>query len=102
MRVVIVAGLGLLVCGCSFVKLTPDGENVAVLTMEQVSNCTQVAETTVSVPDRLLVQRTPERVEEELRVLARNSAAARGGDTVVSTSQVRDGRQDFNVYRCRR
>lgn len=102
MRMLILTGLGLLASGCSLVKLTPQGENVAVLTMEQVANCMQVAETTVSVPDRLVIQRTPERVDQELRILARNSAASRGGDTVVPTSVVRDGQQNFNVYRCRR
>ena len=93
--------LVMVLVGCSWVRLTPAGENVAVLTMGEVANCTQVAETTVTVRDRVILARSPERVTQELHVLARNSAATRNGDAVVPTGPVENGSRSYNVYRCR-
>jgi hypothetical protein len=55
----------------------------------------------VSVVDRVVVNRKFEKVEEELRILARNRAAVRG-DTLVAAGPPVKGEQTFNVYRCRR
>lgn len=100
MRLTILA-LAVALGGCSWVRLTPAGENVAVLTMAEVANCTQVAETTVTVRDRVVFARSPERVTQELHVLARNSAATRNGDAVVPTGPVQEGSRSYNIYRCR-
>jgi hypothetical protein len=86
--------------GCSLVKLTPAGENVAVLLANQVGNCQQTGATTVSVVNKVVVNRDPQRVAVELRTLARNHAADRG-DVIVATSGVSNGEQSFNIYRCR-
>ena len=102
MKVFLIAGVALLASGCSWVELTPGGDNVAVLSAAEVTNCTAVGVTTVAVQDRVVVQRTPETVEEELRTLARNSAAQRGGDTVVASGVVQNGQQSYDIYRCRR
>ena len=91
-----------LASGCSFVKLTPAGENVAVLQLSEVANCEQVASTTVSVVSKVVVNRSPQKVATELRTLARNHAATRGGDTIVATSDTANGEQSYNIYRCRR
>lgn len=91
-----------LASGCSFVKLTRGGENVAVLQMNEVGNCEQLNSTTVSVLSKVVVNRSPQKVATELRTLARNHAAERGGDTIVATSAVANGEQSFNIYRCRR
>jgi len=85
---------------CTWVKLTPEGENVAVLTASEVANCTRTGTTTVSVRDRVVVDRDDEKVALELRTLARNRAADRG-DTIVASSRVDDGEQTFVIYRCR-
>jgi hypothetical protein len=55
----------------------------------------------VSVIDKVVVNRKFEKVEEELRILARNRAAPRG-DTLVPAGPAVKGEQTFNVYRCRR
>lgn len=94
--------LVVLASGCSFVKLTPAGENVAVLQLAEVANCEQLASTTVSVVNKVVVNRSPQKVATELRTLARNHAATRGGDAVVATSNVANGEQSYNIYRCRR
>jgi hypothetical protein len=88
-------------CTVSWVKLTPQGENVAILQAGDVANCTPNGSTTVSVVSKVVVNRQPARVAEELRTLARNRAADRG-DAIVATGQVRNGEQSFNIYRCRR
>jgi hypothetical protein len=35
-----------------------------------------------------------------MQALARNSAADMGGDTVVPVSEIQDGKQTFEVYKC--
>jgi hypothetical protein len=100
MRLLLVIAAALLLGACSLVKLTPGGENVAVLQLNQVSSCTQTGTTTVSVVNKVVVNRSPEKVALELRSLARNRAADRG-DTIVATTPVTDGEQTFNIYRCR-
>lgn len=91
----------LLLGGCTWVKLTPAGENVAVVMLSQVSGCMHTGSTTVSVVDKVVVNRSPEKVALELRTLARNRAADRG-DTIVAMTPVTNGEQTFNIYSCRR
>jgi hypothetical protein len=100
MRLFLAISALLLLSACSFVKLTPAGENVAVLQLNEVSSCTATGSTTVSVVNKVVVNRSPDKVALELRSLARNRAADRG-DTIVATTPVTDGEQTFNIYRCR-
>ena len=88
-------------CAVSWVKLTPEGENVAILQAAEVTNCTLNGSTTVDVISKVVVNRQPARVAEELRTLARNRAADLG-DAIVATGPVRNGQQSYNIYRCRR
>ncbi|MEI7950985.1 MAG: DUF4156 domain-containing protein [Gammaproteobacteria bacterium] len=103
MRIISVILFGLLLSACSvnWVKLTPQGENVAILQAAEVSNCTPNGTTTVSVISKVIVNRQPADVQEELRTLARNRAADRG-DAIVATGAVANGEQTYNIYRCRR
>lgn len=91
----------LLTAGCSWVKPTPEGEKVRVLEADEVTRCRDLGSTTVSLLDRVAgIERNPQKVEKELQILARNSAARAGGDTVVALSPVRDGEQRYAIYRC--
>ena len=91
-----------LLSACSFVKLTPAGENVAVVRLGEVANCTNTgSSTTVEVLSKVVINRSPDKVALELRIQARNAAADRG-DTIVAMTPVTDGKQTFNIYRCRR
>ena len=103
MRIISLLLLSLTVTACtvSWVKLTPEGENVAILQAAEVTNCTPNGSTTVTVISKVVVNRQPARVAEELRTLARNRAADRG-DAIVATGPVRNGEQSYNIYRCRR
>ena len=86
---------------CTWVNLTPGGEKVRVLSADEVHSCTKKGKTTVSIKaDVAGIERSPEKVKEELEVLARNSAVDLNGDTVVPTSEIEDGKQTFDVYRC--
>lgn len=93
--------LGLLVGGCSWVKPTTEGEKVRVLDADEVTRCRDLGSTTVSLLDRVAgIARNPQKVEKELQILARNSAARAGGDTVAAISPVQDGEQRYAIYRC--
>lgn len=92
---------GFLLQACAWVTLTPEGEKARVLSAAEVSGCKKVGKTTVSVKGDIAgMERLPERVQAELEILARNSAADLNGDTVVPVGVPEDGRQVFEVYRC--
>jgi|SRR5690606_36211010 len=99
---IILSGLALLaLTACSFVKISPAGDNVAVLDASQVSNCTSAGAVTVAVVNKVVVNRDPQTVAQELRTLARNRAANRG-DAIVPISGIVNGEQTFAIYQCRR
>jgi hypothetical protein len=92
-----------IVGGCSFVDLTKEGEGVRVATADAVSACTGLGRTTASVVHEVAsVPRHPDAVKENIEVTARNSAASMGGDTIVPASPIAEGKQTFEVYRCKR
>ena len=101
-NLMLISLLTLLLGGCTFVKLTAAGENVAVLQANEVGNCTATGTTTTTVTSKVVVNRENARVAQDLRTLARNRAAVLGGDTIVAATQPRNGEQTFNIYRCRR
>ena len=92
----------MLLSACTWVKLSPAGEQVQVMSTEAVAKCKRVGKTTVSTLSRVAgLNRYQESMQDELNKLARNSAAELGGDAVVPISAIEDGRQVFAVYRCR-
>jgi hypothetical protein len=91
----------LLATACTWVETTPGGEKVRVLDADEVTSCKKLGTTTSALKDKIAgVNRSAEKVKKELETLARNTAADLGGDTVVATSEVLEGRQTFTVYRC--
>ena len=92
-----------LVSGCTWVKPTPGGDQVRVASgPTEVAGCQKIGVTTVSLLDRVsFYKRKQEKVEDELSVLGRNSAAEMGGDTILPASEVFQGERRFAVYRCR-
>ena len=90
-----------LLTACTWVKLTPGGEKVRVLSVSEVGSCTKKGKTTVSLKaDIAGFERNREKVQKELEALARNSAIDLNGDTVVPASEIENGKQVFDVYRC--
>ena len=97
---VIVAGL--LLSACSSIKLTPEGEQVHMMTMTEVTECKRVGKTAVSTLAKVVgLDRYQESMQDDLNKLSRNNAAELGGDSVVPISAIDDGRQVFAVYRCK-
>jgi len=90
----------LAISACSGIKLTDQGEKVRVLDPSEVSSCRELGKTNTSVTSRIIVKRPEETVSEELRVIARNSAARMGGDTIVPLTVIEEGSQTFVVYKC--
>ncbi|MBT6042788.1 MAG: DUF4156 domain-containing protein [Gammaproteobacteria bacterium] len=99
-KAVVLSASVVMISSCTWVKLTSEGENVAILTTDEVQNCTRTGTTTVEVLDRAVIDRNEDKVARELRTMARNRAADRG-DAIVPSTQVVDGAQTFVIYRCR-
>lgn len=91
-----------LTSACSWVKVSEQGSNVAVANAANVRSCENVRTVNVKVKDNFVgsMKRDPGKVATELTNMARNEATQYGGDTVVPVSQIKDGRQSFDVYKC--
>lgn len=86
---------------CTWVKVSEQGESVMVRNANQVADCKKVARTTASLRSKVLgVERSKEKVQKELETLARNAAVDYGGNVVVPSSEITDGKQTFDVYQC--
>lgn len=90
-----------LLSSCTWVRVTPEGEVVRLLSQSQASTCARLGTTTSNTSNRLLFfPRGSEKVQTELVNLARNEAGLMGGNAIVAESTVVNGRQQFVVYRC--
>jgi hypothetical protein len=92
----------LLLGGCAWVKLTPEGEHARVLTSAETQNCTRLGVTTVSMATKVaFIPLNQKKVKAELENLARNSVAEfKGADSVHPLGEAQDGKQTFEVYDC--
>lgn len=90
---------------CSpWVRLTEGGAGVTHVTAATAADrCTRVGRVTAVTQQRVAgVGRNEERVRAELLTMARNEAAALGANSVVATSEITDGRQNFDALNCER
>ena len=90
----------ILLTACSTLKLTEGGEKVRLLDPNEVESCRELGKTNNSVTAKVIIERPEDAVAKELRILARNSAARMGGDTIVPLTVVEAGQQTFVVYKC--
>ena len=97
--VILLSGL---VSACTWVKPTSQANNVHVVGQSNLGGCERLGWVEVGVRSELLfdIQRSPAKVKTELETLARNQAAERGADSVIATSEVKNGKQNFDIYRC--
>ncbi|MDG2090512.1 MAG: DUF4156 domain-containing protein [Gammaproteobacteria bacterium] len=101
MKLLLIGITMLTLCSCVWVDLSEEATNVRVVTADQLgSTCMQTGTTHVEVIDRVILERAASNVLLELQALARNQAAERGDDTIVATSAVVNGEQDYALYRC--
>jgi uncharacterized protein DUF4156 len=84
---------------CSFIETHQGAENVRVVNQYEVDRCDLLGKTTVSTMVRF---RNPDRVQEDLVQLAKNSAVGMKGDTIVRGEEPHPGERTFSVYRCLR
>lgn len=100
-KLAILIVIAIVLPACTWVDLSPEGEKVRVLSASEVTSCKKLGKTTVSLKDQIAgFDRSEEKVQKELQALARNSAVDLKGDTVVPASDIKKGKQTFNVYRC--
>lgn len=101
MRKLLILAFCLGMSACSWVELTTGGEKVRVLAAEEVTTCQELGKTVVSSMAKVAgINRSEEKIEKELAMLARNAAADMGGDTVVPVSEVKEGKRSYTVYKC--
>jgi hypothetical protein len=97
-----IAGICGALAGCTMVPAEPESENVRVVGPGEVAGCKRISSTTVSVLSKVgFLPRRRELVAGELETLAKNSAAKKGGDSVVAAGEPEDGGQTFDIYDCR-
>ena len=91
----------LMLTGCSFVNLSPGGDKVRLLRLDEVGRCTHLGRVTSNTKATVgFIARNRDTVQEEINRLARNNAADMGGDSIVPLGPMIEGEQGFNVYRC--
>ncbi len=99
-RIVFMAAVVAL-AGCASLKLSDGGEKVRVLDPGEVESCRELGRTnTTTTPQVVGIPRPIETISKELRIVARNSAANMGGDTIVPLTVIENGAQTFMVYKC--
>lgn len=98
----LIVALLALTTGCSWVKVSEDGSSVAVANIANVRDCKKISTVSVKVKDNFVgsMKRDPNKIGQELTNMARNEAAASGGNTIVPVSAPKEGRQSFDVYTC--
>ena len=94
------AAAALLLGGCSQLKLSDEGQKVRVLDPNEVGSCRLLGKTNASTTARMVFERPEKEIAKELRIVASNSAARMGGDTIVPLTIVEEGQQTFQVYKC--
>ena len=99
-KIICIASAAIMLSACSTLKLTEGGEKVRVLDPAEVSSCKNLGRTNTSVTDRIIFERPADAVAEELEIVARNSSARMGGDTIVPLTVIEEGQQTFVVYKC--
>lgn len=91
----------LILSSCVWVDLDDGAGAVRVLEADQLEpSCVQTGTTHVEVMNKFILERAASTVMLELQALARNQAAERGDDTVVATTVVFDGEQDYALFIC--
>ena len=87
---------------CSFVELSKEGEKVRLVETGEITGCKSLGQVTASVANQIgFVGRKEESIQENVNTLGRNAAAELGGDTIKAADNLKEGKQKFDVYRCK-
>jgi len=92
----------IVIAGCTWVKPIDGAQAVKLAKPDYAVNCQSLGRTTSKVKDNLIgpLGRSIDKVKLELVTLAKNAAIELGGDTIVETIPVSNGKQTFAVYKC--
>jgi hypothetical protein len=86
---------------CTWVDPDAGAGNVALVMPKHVTDCKSLGTTIAEVKDKVgFINRSEEKVAEELLTLAKNAAVKLGGDTLVADGAPVDGTQRFKIYKC--
>ena len=94
--------LGVLVAsGCTWVDPIAGASAITLVQPSHVVNCKSIGTTVSQVADKVgFINRSDDKVAEELLTLAKNSAVELGGDTLVAEGGPSEGTQKFRIYKC--
>jgi hypothetical protein len=99
-KITCIVSAAILLSACSSLQLSEGGERVRVLDPSDISSCKNLGRTNTSVTARVVIERPADTIAKELQIVARNSAARMGGDTIVPLTVIEEGQQTFVVYKC--
>jgi hypothetical protein len=88
---------------CTWVPVTPEGEQVRVASLERaVEGCKHLGQISARTASRVgIIPRGEEKVREELISLAKNDAVAMGANVILPAGAPSEsGEQKFGAYRC--
>jgi hypothetical protein len=86
---------------CSWVKPIEGASKVAVLQVDEVSQCQKLGSTSTSALAEVgFYQRDAVDIKQDLIKIAQNEAIRMQGNTIVANSELIDGRMGFDIYRC--
>ena len=84
---------------CSFVEPIPGSESI-ILSQHQES-CKKLGNTTVKVLDKTFgISRKKDAIEQELQILAQNSAVKMGGNAIWPVSEIKEGERSYHIFLC--
>lgn len=90
---------GFFLSACSFVELQPGAQNI--IFAKPGEDCTRIETFEAEVKTRtLLMKRDPRVIAEELQTLAQNHAYQRYANAIWPTTDVIDGKQNFEILNC--
>ena len=93
--------VGLLAACQGWVDLTDAGRDVSIVTPATAENCERLGRVTATSREQVAgLRRDSDRLQRELKTLARNEAASLGANAILATTEVTDGRQTFDALRC--
>ena len=87
--------------GCTWIDPIAGASAVTLVQPSHVVNCQSIGTTISQVANKIgFVNRSDDKVTEELLTLAKNSAVEMGGDTLVAEGGPSEGTQKFRIYKC--
>ena len=92
---------GALLGGCTWVDISEQAEQVNVITAAEARDCVRVGNVSAETRAKVMgVERNKDRISDELLALARDEAAALGANAISPITDIVDGRQRFEAWRC--